>query len=176
MHRFLVPALALASLAASPVSADGHVAATAIATFIDADSREIGTATLTEGPNGVLIHLRVEGLAPGNHGLHLHANGTCATETGFKSAEGHVGKTEGGHGLLNPDGPEPGDLPNLFVAENGVGEMEAFTTLVSLTEGEANLLDADGSSFIIHEAADDHLSQPIGGAGGRVACGTIASG
>lgn len=176
MRSLILSAAALAGLAVTPALSDGHVAATATATLINTDSREIGTATLTEGRNGVLIHLRVEGLNPGKHGLHLHANGTCATDTGFKSAEGHVGKTEGGHGLLNPDGPEPGDLPNLFVAENGVGEMEAFTTLVSLTQGEDNLLDANGSSFIIHEAGDDHISQPIGGAGGRVACGTVEAG
>ncbi|MDH3467668.1 MAG: superoxide dismutase family protein, partial [Gammaproteobacteria bacterium] len=85
------------------------------------------------------------------------------------------GKVEGAHGLMNPQGPEPGDLPNLFVGADGVGETELFTTLVSVSEGDHPLLDADGSTFIIHEAADDHLTQPIGGAGGRVACGVIES-
>ena len=37
------------------------------------------------------------------------------------------------------------------------------------------LLDEDGSAVIIHEQPDDHLTQPIGGAGGRIACGVIVS-
>ena len=53
--------------------------------------------------------------------------------------------------------------------------MEAFTTFVSLTDGPNNLLDADGSTFVIHENPDDHLTQPIGGSGARVACGEIVA-
>ncbi len=33
--------------------------------------------------------------------------------------------------------------------------------------------DADGIALVIHEDRDDHLTQPIGGAGARVACGVI---
>ena len=160
---FTVPALA--DDAAAPV--------TAKATLINTDGEEAGMATLTQGPSGVLIHVKVEGLTPGKHGLHLHAHGVCEPHEGFKTAKGHVGLVPGGHGLLNPEGPEPGDIPNIFVGADGVGEMEAFTSLVSLVEGPNNLLDADGSTFIIHENADDHVTQPIGGAGARVVCGVI---
>ena len=133
--------------------------------MIDKDGDSIGTATLHQGASGVLIHVRVEGLAPVKPGLHLHNVVSCDPSTYFTSAEGHVGKVDGGHGLMNPDEPEPGDLPNIFVGQDGISEMEAFTALVSLKEGENNLLGADGSAFIIHGAADDHLTQPIGGAG-----------
>jgi len=37
----------------------------------------------------------------------------------------------------------------------------------------ADLLDEDGTALIIHENRDDHLTQPIGGAGARVACAVI---
>lgn len=168
MNRIILTTAAAALLATGALAQD-KAAPTAQAALVGADGEALGEASLTQGPAGVLIHLRVEGLTPGAHGLHLHAVGECKHEGGFDSATGHVGKEDGGHGLLNMDGPEPGDLPNLFVAEDGTGEMEAYTTLVTV-EG---LLDADGSSFIIHESADDHLSQPIGGAGGRVACGVI---
>ena len=50
--------------------------------------------------------------------------------------------------------------------------MEAFITLVTL-RGENTLLDAKGSTFIIHEGPDDQITQPISGAGGRVACAII---
>jgi Cu-Zn family superoxide dismutase len=154
------------------VHAGGHIKK-ANADLIDKSGNVIGKANLRQGPHGVLIHVRVTGLAPGKHGLHLHSHGDCLAETGFKSAKGHVGKVKDAHGLMNPKGPEPGDLPNIFVGVDGVGEMEAFTSLVSLDGGKHGLLDEDGSTFIIHQNADDHITQPIGGAGPRVACGTI---
>ncbi|QSP93905.1 superoxide dismutase family protein [Marinobacter salinisoli] len=152
--------------------ADNHMKK-ASADLINSSGEVIGMANLMQGPNGVLIHVRVTGLEPGKHGLHLHSHGDCLPDTGFESAKGHVGKVEGAHGLMNPKGPEPGDLPNIFVGEDGVGEMEAFTSMVSLDDSKHGLLDEDGSTFIIHQNADDHITQPIGGAGPRVACGTI---
>ena len=38
---------------------------------------------------------------------------------------------------------------------------------------EQALRDADGSALVIHASPDDHMSQPIGGAGGRIACAVI---
>ncbi len=166
MKHILVTALIVA---AGTVTANAQ---SATADLIDTSGKTIGSATLTQAPTGVLIEISASGLTPGKHGLHLHSHGVCETDTGFKSAKGHVGKVEGAHGLLNPQGPEPGDLPNLFVAADGTAQMETFTTLVSLG-GENDLLDGDGSTFIIHENPDDHITQPIGGAGARVACGVI---
>lgn len=148
---------------------------TASARLMNAEGQDIGVATLTQGPSGVLMHVKVSNLTPGKHGLHFHSHGVCESGVGFKSAKGHVGIIKGAHGLVNPNGPEPGDLPNLYVGSDGAGEMEVFSTLVSLTDGENNLLDANGSTIIIHEAGDDHMTQPIGGAGSRVGCGIITS-
>ena len=161
---------------ASAVLPASQAAPTAYASLINAAGEEIGMARMIQGATGVLIHVRVEGLTPGAHGLHLHSHGICDAHEGFKTAKGHVGKVEGGHGLLNPNGPEPGDIPNIFVGADGLGEMEAYSPRVSLVKGPNNLIDADGSTFIIHEKADDHVTQPIGGAGGRVACGVIVAG
>jgi len=143
------------------------------AQLLNMDGETVGMAMLTEAAGGVLIHVKVEGLPAGKKGLHIHSHAACDPATGFKSAKGHVGKTKGGHGLLNPAGPEAGDIPNIFIGTDGTAEMEAFSTFVSLTSGEHNLLDLDGSTFIIHESADDHISQPIGGAGARIVCGLI---
>ncbi len=151
----------------------GDGAKTASATLFNTSGEEIGMASMVQGPHGVLLHIKVSGLTPGKHGLHLHSHGACEAHTGFKSAKGHVGKVEGAHGLLNPNGPEAGDIPNIFIGADGTGQMEAYSTLFSLGHGENNLLDEDGSAFVIHEGADDHITQPIGGAGGRVACGVI---
>lgn len=174
MLKSLTLAAALVLTTNHAALAGGHIES-ASADLINAHGEIVGAAHLTQGPHGVLLHVKVSGLTPGKHGLHLHSHGVCDPDTGFKSAKGHVGKIEGAHGLMNPNGPEPGDLPNLYVAADGTGEMEAFTALVTLDGGDHALLDANGSTFIIHEKGDDHLSQPIGGAGARVACGIISA-
>ena len=74
------------------------------------------------------------------------------------------------------DGSDNGDLPNLFVSADGSAKAEFFTTRVTVAPGgvQPALLDADGSAVIVHDRPDDHSTQPIGGAGGRIACGVIA--
>ena len=52
-------------------------------------------------------------------------------------------------------------------------ELYSDRVTLSEAEGRANLIDEDGSALVIHEGPDDHMSQPIGGAGGRVACAVI---
>ena len=179
---YLAAAAVTFAIAAPPAFASYHGAkaeakpanATAQATIINKKGEEIGFGKIEQGPNGVLIHVKVSGLTPGKKGLHLHSHGVCDPETGFKSAKGHVGLKEGAHGFMNPDGPEAGDLPNIFVGSDGVGETEIFSNLVTIGSGAgADLLDADGSAFVIHENPDDHITQPIGGAGPRVACGVL---
>jgi Cu-Zn family superoxide dismutase len=129
----------------------------------------IGKVTLTPAPKGVLLRVETKGLTPGWHGLHLHEKADCS-KSDFTSAGGHThGAAKPVHGLLNPSANETGDLPNLYVDAQGVGNTEAYTSLVTL----ASLKDADGSSVVIHAGPDDHTSQPIGGAGARVACAEV---
>jgi Cu-Zn family superoxide dismutase len=129
-----------------------------------------GRFIATEAPSGVLIQIEVQGMAPGWHGLHLHEKGDCSAAD-FTSAGAHVNHptAKKAHGLLNPGGPDFGDLPNIYVAADGTGKAEVFTSLVKFTE----LKDADGSAVVVHANKDDHSAQPIGGAGARVACGVI---
>lgn len=138
---------------------------------IGVEGQSIGALNLIGGPNGVLMEVTIAegGLAPGWHGLHLHQVGDCSDLGMFKKSGGHVGLVKGGHGLLNPNGPEGGDLPNIWAAADGSAGYEAFSTLFSL----ADLADEDGAALIIHENRDDHMTQPIGGAGPRVACSVV---
>ncbi|WP_288758947.1 superoxide dismutase family protein, partial [uncultured Brevundimonas sp.] len=52
-----------------------------------------------------------------------------------------------------------------------------FTTRARISaEGPGQWLwDQDGSAVIIHANADDHSTQPIGGAGDRVACAALSA-
>jgi Cu-Zn family superoxide dismutase len=169
-------ALTIAGLACvGVVSAQAADGQSATAQVKAADGKALGTATLTEAPHGVLLRVELKGLTPGWHGLHFHEKGDCGTPD-FKSAGAHVHTTANVmHGLLNPDGNDNGDLPNLFAGADGSATTELFSPLVSLkgAGGRPALLDADGSALVVHASPDDYKTQPIGGAGARVACGVV---
>lgn len=79
------------------------------------------------------------------------------------------------HGLLTPNANDAGDLPNLYVTKDGTATVELYSTLASLhgADGRPALKDADGSALIIHTSPDDYTTQPIGGAGARIACAVL---
>lgn len=169
-----IQAAAVAVLATVPAAA-GDSVAMARATLADAAGQTVGEVRIEQAPKGLILQVEATGLPPGSHGIHLHAKGSCAPD--FKAAEGHVNPSGVRHGLRHPEGPDAGDLPNLFVAADGSARAEFYTTRVALrAAGDVPaLLDADGAAVIVHANADDHRSQPIGGAGGRIACGVIAA-
>ncbi|HEX6643115.1 MAG TPA: superoxide dismutase family protein [Gemmatimonadales bacterium] len=153
--------------AASPES---RRMASATATLRDASGRELGTLTLTESGSGIAVAGRLQGLAPGEHGLHLHQTGRC--EPAFSAAGSHWNPTDRQHGSANPQGPHAGDLPNVTIGSDSAGSVEGTTAAGSLF-GELPLLDADGAAVIVHAGRDDYSSQPSGNAGDPVACGVI---
>ena len=173
MHTHSLAALALA---AALTSTPALAAERANAQIVDRAGATVGTATLTESPHGVLIHVAAKGLPPGPKAIHIHSVGTCEDpDKGFVASKGHLNPDGRKHGLMNPEGPDAGDLPNLFVHADGSVEAELYTPLASLDGrgGRAKILDEDGAALVIHENRDDHATQPIGGAGARVFCGVI---
>jgi superoxide dismutase, Cu-Zn family len=165
-------------LSASWAASVAEARPTATAEFIDSDGQDIGTAQLEQGSHGLLIRLELEGLPPGPKAIHIHAVGTCDDhQHGFQDSSGHLNPKERKHGLLNPNGPDEGDLTNFYVHETGYAWAELYTSLASL-DGSfgARILDDDGAALVIHENPDDHYSQPIGGAGSRIACAVIEPG
>ena len=147
------------------------IAATTRATFVDASGKEIGTATLVQTSQGVLVEADVRGLPPGEHALHFHEKGQCSAPS-FESAGGHYAPKQNEHGFLVKNGPHAGDMPN--VHSLGVTKVEEYNPFVTLSAGGAPLLDADGSALIIHAKPDDYKSQPAGNAGDRIACAVIS--
>ena len=146
--------------------------ARAEAEIINPAGEVIGKAAFEQAPSGVLIRVVVSGLTPGGHGIHLHSAGACSPD--FGAAKGHINPDGKAHGLRHPDGPDNGDLPNLYAGPDGRADAEFFTRRVTVSGGDQPaLLDEDGSAVIIHEHPDDHMTQPIGGAGGRVGCGVV---
>ena len=143
----------------------------ATASLNDASGNEVGKATLTNTPSGVLIRLDLTKLPAGEHAFHIHATGKCEPPD-FKSAGPHFNPDTTKHGFENPEGPHAGDMPNLFVPGDGKLSLEVLNPGASLS-GEAALLDADGAALVIHAGADDYQTDPAGNAGDRIACGVI---
>lgn len=135
------------------------------ADFVDANGNAVGSATLFQQDNGVLVRVSVSGLPAGEHGFHVHQVGRC--EPPFTTAGGHFNPGSRKHGLQNPEGPHAGDLPNLPAAANGRFEMLANGLTLE------SLFDADGSALVIHANPDDYKTDPAGNAGGRIACAVI---
>src|SRR5215468_2891263 len=105
--------------------------------------------------------------------MHFHEKAVCS-DPAFNASGGHVhAKTPAVHGMLNADFNHAGDLPNLYVGADGSTTVELYSPLITLKGSGPALLDADGSALVIHADADDYKSQPIGGAGERIACASI---
>lgn len=156
-----------ATAVAQPASAPKSITAD----IIGNDGKVIGTATATGAEEVTVIRVVLQpgALTPGWHGIHLHSVGDCSDTAKFQASKGHVNHASGGaHGLLNPQGPDEGDLPNIYAIADGSVSAELAREWALF--GKNGYLDADGFALVIHAKPDDHVSQPIGGAGDRVAC------
>jgi superoxide dismutase, Cu-Zn family len=142
------------------------------AELLDANGDSVATATLAPASQGVKITLDVQNLAPGMHAFHIHSVGSCEPPD-FKSAGGHFNPDGKKHGLKNPEGPHAGDMENFEVGADGTAHVELVNTSVTLGEGKNSLFQPGGTALVIHEKADDLVSDPAGNAGARVACGVI---
>ncbi|MBI4398316.1 MAG: superoxide dismutase family protein [Candidatus Omnitrophica bacterium] len=162
----------LVVLPAFPLQAQSEAAKQARAAIMDAQGKEIGTALFSETPGGVDIAVRVSGLSPGPHGIHVHENGICEGPD-FKSAGGHFNPTGKEHGLNNPNGSHCGDLPNLEAGADGTADTVLTLHGVTLGDGPNSLLKPGGTALIIHASQDDAVTDPAGNSGARIACGVI---
>lgn len=160
----LVSALAQARAEAAGVTATANIKL--------ANGTDAGTVTMTEATGGVLVKFELKGLPAGPHGVHVHDVGKC--EGDFSSAGAIYNPLGSKHGLLSEEGPMAGDLPNLYAAADGTVTAETFTPFLNLNkDAEESIFDSDGVAVLIYEKADDHLSDPEGGAEPRIACGVL---
>ncbi len=143
-----------------------------------AGAKQLGTATFVQIPGGgVQLTVEVTGLPPGLHGIHLHAEGSCAptviagNTTPFGGAGGHFDPASTNSHKGPDGGGHAGDLPNLDVDADGNARLATYVAGVTLTPGPNAIA---GRSIIIHANTDNYTDMPMnGGSGGRIACGTI---
>jgi superoxide dismutase, Cu-Zn family len=174
--KLLLPAAACAmlGLAAMPALAD-EASAEMHSVSAEGIGESMGTVQLSDGDDGLTLTVEVQGLTPGEHGFHLHQNGSCEPAA---NPEGQMTAAFAAGGHYDPDetgthaGPEGeghmGDLPVLEVGSDGMAAAE-------LTAPRLTVADARGKALMIHAGGDNYSDQPepLGGGGGRVACGIV---
>lgn len=164
-------ALCIAAAPAAMAQEDAAERPTRDVTFMSAEGEEIGTGTLTATPKGLLVDVEVSGLPADSWlGFHVHEQGVCDAEGGFKSAGDHFNPTNANHGLMAEGGAHAGDMPNQYVPADGVLKTQVLNSAVSIGGGDT---DVSGRAIVIHGGSDDYESQPSGDAGDRIACAVI---
>ncbi|WP_020105290.1 superoxide dismutase family protein [Nocardia sp. 348MFTsu5.1] len=141
-----------------------------------------GVASFDTVEGSVVISVTAENLAPGFHGMHIHAVGKCeansVSPTGgapgdFLSAGGHL-QVEG-----NDSHPASGDLVSIYINDEGKGETVT-------TSDNFDIEQLIQTAIVIHEKPDNFGNIPTryapapdeetlktGDGGKRIACGVI---
>lgn len=174
--RFILPLACTAVLTLGACQQSANTAADSVNfALISSSGENIGEITLQDaGDDGVKLSVSAQKIPEGPHGIHFHVKADCQTPD-FKSAGGHINPEGHQHGLKNPDGPDNADMPNAVADENQIVSYEYTNERVTLNKRDNRpaLRDDDGSALMIHINADDQVTQPIGGAGARIACAEI---
>ena len=129
-----------------------------------------GMAIFADHGGEITLQLDLSGAPPGSLAAHIHEFGDCSSPDG-KSAGGHWNPEGMDHGRWGEGAYHLGDLGNVEVDDTGHGSLSLTTDRWSMGTGDAN--DIVGKAIILHSGADDFMTQPTGGAGGRIACGVI---
>lgn len=135
-------------------------------------STATGEVNFSEANGRVSMEAKFIGLTPGTHAIHIHEKGDCSAADG-SSAGGHWNPTHERHGKWgDAEGYHKGDIGNLEADADGNAtiKMETDEWCIGCDDDNKNIV---GKSIIVHEGADDFVSQPTGDAGGRVSCGGI---
>jgi Cu-Zn family superoxide dismutase len=136
------------------------------------ESNTTGKAQFVELDGSVSFYMEVMGLNPGVHAVHIHEKADCSSPDG-KSAGGHWNPTLSKHGKWgNAEGFHRGDIGNLTADKNGNGRISLKTNewCIGCDDDKMNVI---GKGIIVHQGADDYVTQPTGAAGGRISCGGI---
>nr|CAE46443.1 superoxide dismutase [Mytilus edulis] len=140
------------------------------------DGAVTGTVAFSQqnGDSAVTVTGELTGLAPGEHGFHVHEFGD--NTNGCTSAGSHFNPFGKTHGAPGDEERHVGDLGNVLANADGKAEIKITDTKLSLT-GPQSII---GRTVVVHADIDDlgkggghELSKTTGNTGGRLACGVI---
>lgn len=172
MNRILIAVLAVLTIGVAQAASEQVTLHTVTEQGI---GTAIGKVTISETPWGLEFTPELNGLPPGVHGFHIHAKGSC--EPGESGGKTVAAGAAGGH--FDPDntgkhlGPYAsghlGDLPALFVTDNGKADYPVLAPRIK------SLNEIKGKALMVHVGGDNHADHPLplGGGGARFACGVI---
>ena len=136
------------------------------------DSNVSGNVIFKENDGIVTMTAKINGLSEGEHAIHIHEKADCSSADG-KSSGGHWNPTAQPHGKWGSDtGYHKGDIGNFKVAADGEGIVTLATDQWCIGCGD-DTKDLLGKAVIVHQGADDLVSQPSGAAGSRIGCAGI---
>ena len=159
------------------VRAGTAYAETVTMNVIDASGvgKVIGTISLSDANEGLVVMPDLADLPPGDHGFHVHVNPNCGPGAG-PDGQPAAGLAAGGHydpantgRHLGPRGEgHKGDLAALRVDVGGNATNAVFAPHLKVA-------DVKGRSIMIHAGGDNYSDQPnpLGGGGARIACGVV---
>lgn len=129
-----------------------------------------GYATFEEQGDKVIVMVKVKGLKPNQeHGFHVHDKGDCSAPDA-SSAGGHFNPDGHAHGNPDQTNRHAGAMKNLVANNKGEVETMFEVDTIRVASGKYSIVN---HALIIHANPDDYKSQPVGNAGGRIACGII---
>ncbi|KAK3830572.1 MAG: superoxide dismutase [Linnemannia elongata] len=164
----------------SGVAQGSHAGAAVCILDINSDDPSYTTLPGTEKPYGLVrflqvntetcvVDVTVQGLTPGNHGIHIHELGD--TSGGSATTGPHFNPTNTTHG--DDLTGHVGDLGNIEVDEKGWGDLV-------LESKRIKVWDIIGRSMVVTEKADNlgkgscEASKEDGASGKGIICGIIA--
>ena len=112
----------------------------------------------------------VTGHAPGPKGFHIHEKGDCSDDKAMNSG-GHFNPYHKKHGAAGARERHAGDLGNLHFDPSGNAKVDITVEGISLSRDRPDGI--IGRAVIVHAQADDLMTDPVGNAGARFACGVI---
>jgi len=174
MPRIFLASVTAAALAAAPTFAATVQTTLRVATPAGPGAK-VGTVTIKDSPRGAMTTLDLHGVPPGQRGMHVHQNGSCAASAGpdgklvpAGAAGPHFDPARTGR-HMGPEGQgHLGDLPRVDVAADGTARANMKAPRikdVSVLRGKAVILHAGGDTY--------SEPPPNGGGGARYACGVL---
>jgi len=127
-----------------------------------------GTVWLSQpDPNGpTTVYAQITGIV-GNHGFHIHQFGDLSSLTGINTGS-HWNPDSFTHGIPNYTPRHAGDLGIIYYYNNTVAYYQYTNNYLTLNGPQSVI----GRAIHVHNATDD-CTNPVGGAGARIAQGAV---